>query len=158
MTSYTGTVRFVRADPGELFPLVNPHAQVNNPAQRLTFEVYVAELKGYSAIGTDDYTFTVFTAHRSLVICGVFLVDPTGLSVDAVNYNTVTAIAGSTEIASRTTQYGVTALLPWEVPLTETVANRTLSAGEACKVKFAGASSGRPINHNTRAYIVCYWA
>lgn len=159
MASYTGTVKSVRPDPGELFPLVNPHMQNHTPANRLTLQVYAAELKGTSsAIGTDDYTYTLFVAGRSLVVAACYVVDPVGLSVDVNNYNTLTLYNDTTKLCEATTKYGLVAHLPFELTRANSVANRTLSAGDTVTLKIAGTSSGRVITPNTKVYVVCYWA
>jgi len=157
MTSYTGVVRAVRPLPGELFPLVNPHAQVNNPAQRLTFEVMTAELTGHTAIGTDDYTYTIGHAHRAMVACAAFLVDPVGLSRDTTNYNEYSVRIDGTEGFNQDSRYSLIANVPFEITRLATVANRTTAEGDAITIKITGSSSGRAINHGTRVYVVFYW-
>jgi hypothetical protein len=159
MTSNTGTVRDVRPSPGELFPFINPHAQQLLPkaASAYHWEVFGIELTGASAIATDDYTFTAFVAPRSLVVATAFMVDPVGLSVDSTNYNTVNVYNSTTKMLERTTAYGVLPNMPWEIIPANTIANRTLAAGDTVTVKITGTVAGRAINHNTKVYIVCYW-
>lgn len=160
MTSYTGTVRDVLQQPGELFPWINSHAQnvIPKAASAYHWEVFEIELTGTSAaISTNDYTFTAFVAPRGLVVATAFVVDPVGLSVDSTNYNTFLVWDGTTSFLSATTAYGILPNVPMEIRPANTIANRTLTAGTTVYVKVTGSSAGRVINYGTRVYIVCYW-
>ena len=160
MGSYTGTVRNVFQGYGELFPWVNTHAQQTLPKAAAAYHwvVYEIELTGSAAIGTDDYSFTLFVAPRGLVVASAFIVDPVGLSVDTSNYNTFLVWDGTTTFCSVSTAYGILPNLPREITPANTIANRTLTAATAVYVKVTGTSSGRVINHGTKVYVVCYWA
>ena len=155
MASYTGVVKsnFVK---GPLpFHLPTPDGVHPNLAKYWT-TIYAVELTGYSAIGTDDYTYSVFVADRALVVDACFLTDPTGLSVGNINYNTMTLKNASTTMCSATTAYGIVAGLPMEIARYTTLAERTLAAGDEVTFKITGTVSGRVINHETKVYVVCH--
>lgn len=159
MTSSTGTVRAVmHKEMSDAFPWVNPW-DISTLSTWRNRRVYAAMLTGTAAaIGTDDYTFTLFVADRALVVDACFVVDPIGLSVDATNDNNFTLKNSSTIMCQQSTAYGVVANEPWEITRANTVANRTLAAGDTVTLVVDGDNSGRVINHGTLVFVVCSYA
>lgn len=157
MTSYTGVVRAIPLQGlGDCFPMVNSFNNYRMPSGFRNRRVYTAMLTGTAAaIATDDYTFTLFLADRGLVVDACFVVDPIGLSVDATNDNNFTLKNSSTTMCQQSTAYGVVANEPWEITRANTVANRTLTAGDTVTLVVDGDTAGRVINHGTMVFVVC---
>jgi len=163
VTDYTGTVKSVRASPGAAFPFVNPMAHGQQASYSLMkidgiVETYCARLAGtqYAAIGTDTYTYTLFKAPRKCIVRACYIIDPFGQTVDATNYNTYELIkTGPVTMCSRTDQYSISQLVPWEVSLAATSANRTLAAGNTVTLKISGTVLGKPITDGAWVVVVC---
>jgi hypothetical protein len=161
MSSYTGTVKSIALQGlGDCFPLVNPFNNYRNPGEYRNRRVYTAELMGYSALGTDDYTFSLFIADRALEVDACFVVDPVGLEPQASNHNNFTLrnATDSVTLCAQDTTYGIVANEPFEITRANTVANRTLAAGEEVTLVIDGDASGSAINYNTRVFVVCKYA
>ncbi len=160
MTSYTGTVRAITLQGiSDCFPLVNPLNAFSDPAGPRDRRVYTAMLTGTAAaIGTDDYTFTLFVADRALIVDACFVVDPIGLDVDTTNDNNFTLKNSSTTMCAQSTGYGVVANEPWEITRANTVANRTLAAGDTVTLVVDGDTAGQVINHGTMVFVICSFA
>lgn len=107
-----------------------------------------------AAIGTDTYEFTVYTARRGLLLLACYVVDPVGLTVDVNNYNTIGLYKDSTKLCEADTRYGIVQQMPMELHRVNSVANRTLSAGDTVTLKITGTNSGRIINDRTKLYLV----
>ena len=160
MTSYTGVVKSVQhVEMSDAFPWNNPWniSTLNSWRNR---RVYVAELTGTAAaIATDDYTFTLFLADRILVVDACFVLDPIGIGVDATNDNNFTLTkTGSVTMCQQSTAYSVIKNEPWEITRANTVANRTLAAGNTVYMVVDGDTAGQVINHGTLVFVVCSYA
>jgi len=153
MASYTGTVKKYWKK-GTEFPMFNPELCPSRHRYWQS-EIFVIKLAGHAAIGTDDYTYAVFTAPRGLVVEAVYLIDPVGLAVDLTYYNTFELIANAVTMASVTTEYGWKAYQPVEIRLASVVVNRTLAAADAVTLKITGTSNGVAINADTEIWVVC---
>jgi len=160
MTSYTGVVKAVtHREVSDAFPWVNPWNRVRMASWR-NRRVYVAQLTGTAAvIGTDDYTFTIFLADRALVVDACFVIDPIGIGVDATNDNNFTLTkTGAVTMCQQSTAYSIVANEPFEITRANTVANRTLAAGNTVTMVIDGDTLGQVINHGTLVFVVCSYA
>jgi len=165
MTSYTGTVRTIPLQGiGRCFPLFNPfnHFRIPRGTYHLfrNRRVYTAMLTGTAAaIATDDYTFTLFVADRTLVVDACFIVDPIGIEPDTTNDNnfTLNNYTDTVTLCQQSTGYGVVANEPWEITRANTVANRTITKGEVVTLVVDGDNSGQVINHGTVVFVVCHY-
>ena len=165
MTSYTGVVRsIVLQGVSDSFPMVNPFNSYRAP--RGTYHlyrnrrVYTAMLTGTAAaIATDDYTFSLFLADRTLVVDACFIVDPVGIDPDATNDNnfTLNNYTDTVTLCQQSTAYGVVANEPWEITRANTVANRTITKGEVVTLVVDGDTAGQVINHGTMVFVVCHF-
>jgi len=161
MTAYTGMVRNVFQNPGELFPWINPHARLpcSKVAGALTWEVFEVELTGTAnAIGTDSYTFASFVTPRKLCLGAAFIIDSVGLSADSTNYNTFLVWNGSASYFSRTTARGILIGVPAEIVPAASFTTRVVDAGTTIYVRVTGTGAGRVINYGTRVCVLTYWA
>lgn len=162
MTSYTGTRHplSVGDGMGSMYPLVNPKFGALAPAvqrktKRVVYGVRLSTPDFDTAIGTDDYTFTVSVVDHAFYVVNAYYLDPTGLSVDATNYNTLAITDGTLTLCSATTAYGVTAGELQEITKANTAANRLLAAGGTLYCKITGTVAGRIINDGILVFVVC---
>lgn len=161
MTSYTGTQKVFRGPESEwmktMLQRITDGCMTKRSAatywEPIVFKMRIAQTT--AAIATDDYTYTVFHTPRAMVIMGCWIVEPVGLSVDATNYNTFELIQSATTVCSKTSAYGLIANLPVEIPLANTLANRTLVVEEDVTLKITGTAAGRIIHEGTEVWVVC---
>jgi len=161
MTSYTGTSHplSVGDGMGDSYPLVNSQYTGFgvSPAHKTKRVVYAARLVGTpSAISTNSYTYKISTVNDDMIAESAFIIDPTGLSVDTTNYNTMVINDGTTTMFSGTTAYGITANELHEITKANTATNRTLEKGDSLYLVITGTVAGRIINPNTLVFVVCY--
>jgi len=155
MSSYTGTTK-KGDDMGRDFPFLNP---ANTPDLKTYWKSKVFHIKtkiAIAAIGTDDYTYPLFTAPRALLIEAAYLVDPVGQGVDAANYNTYAVETDAPlTLCQVPDAYGWKANQLVEIRRTSTTVNRTLAAGDVIQLNIAGTASGRIINADVEVIVVC---
>lgn len=162
MTSSTGTRHplSVGDSMGSMYPIVNPRFDavapvVQRKTQRVVYGVRLTTPDFDTAIGTDDYTFTVSVVNHAMYVVNAYYIDPIGLSVDSTNYNTFDITDGTTTLCSATTAYGVTANEVQEITKANTLANRLLAAGDTLYCKITGTVAGRIINDGILVFVVC---
>ena len=158
MTSYTGTLKTLPRPQGDLFPLVSGWRNPDSIHAWQQRDVFYVQLDGVAAIGTDDYTYTIFKAPRAYTLIAAYLVDPTGLSSDAVNFNTFSLYNGATLLCQRDTGHGFPAMEPVEIVLAAAAANRALAEDDEVTLEIAGTADGRVINDGTWIFVVCEYA
>lgn len=143
---------------GAMYPMVAPKLGVMGPVvnRKTRRNVFAYRLVGTeAAIATDAYTYALFTTDKIMHLVSAFFLDPTGLSVDATNYNTVAILkTGAVTMASTATTYGVSAGELHEITKANTLANRTLAATNAVTCVITGTVAGRIINSNTLLFLV----
>jgi hypothetical protein len=125
----------------------------------VVFSVVLQPGAAQAAIGTDDYTFTILDrARRALVVDSCWVIDPDGIAPSGTVYNTYQVYNGAVKMCEQTSVYGVVSNEPFEISRANTVANRTLAAGDAVTLKITGTSTGKPIALGTRVFLVCSYA
>jgi hypothetical protein len=160
MGAQTGTCHILGAGDamGSMYPMVAPKVELYGPVvnRKTQRNVFAYRLDGVlTAIATDAYTFALFTTDKIMHLVSAFFMDPTGLSVDATNYNTFEVKkTGGVSMASTTTAYGVSAGELQEITKANTLANRTLAATNAVTLVVTGSTAGRVINSNTLLFLV----
>ncbi len=128
-TYHLGAQRLV----GKWSPVTGMHGYRNLAADYHKFRVYAATLReevAADALANGDtytWTFGVLTDDETLV--GAYLVLPRDFVGDAADYHTWSVEVGTNAVCSRTTVYGLTAGVVWEISRSNST-NRPGEAGE----------------------------
>lgn len=155
MTSYTGEMERIPIEITNEFPMTNPLVEIGAKSR----ECFAQKILGTdSAIGTDDYTYTILdAANRGLILEAAWVVFDDDISVDDSNYLTLAVESGGVTLCQVTTEYGVVANEPFEIQRVSTEAQRTLAADDQVDLVITGTGSGQAIP-DAQVFLVGRWA
>lgn len=163
MTSYDGEIYPLGEREGMAggFPFFDGRRQpVGTDSGWQRTEVFYARLKAVSsAIGTDDYSYTVIDSlRRKSKVLACFIVAPQGsLPEDASDYLTVGLYHGAIKLCESSLAHGLLLGMPAEVQRCSTVAQRTLDTGESLTLKISGTGAGQAIPI-LQCFVLYAWA